>query len=121
MNNNLSTWRFGIDNDKLVDLVIKGKKTATTSIYELDEISNGEEESILTYENGNKACIVKTKQVLIMKFNEMTLELARLEGEGDLSLNYWRKVHFDYFKSIDKNFNNESKIIFEIFEVVKIL
>ena len=26
MNNKLKTWRFGIDNDKLVELVLSGKK-----------------------------------------------------------------------------------------------
>ena len=31
---NLETWQFGIDNDYLVGLVLSGKKTATTSIYD---------------------------------------------------------------------------------------
>ena len=53
-----------------------------------------------------------------MKFNEMTEEYAKLEGEGDLSLDYWKKVHCDFFKSIDMDFNNNSKIVFELFELV---
>ena len=38
MNNKLKTWRFGIDNDKLVELVLSGKKTATTCIYDEKDI-----------------------------------------------------------------------------------
>lgn len=56
-----------------------------------------------------------------MKFSEMTEELSKLEGEGDLTLDYWRKVHMEYFTSFDKTFNEDSLIIFEIFELVEIL
>ena len=43
----LKEWSFGIDNDKLVSLVLQGKKTATTSLYEIDEVPEVGEESIL--------------------------------------------------------------------------
>ena len=32
-------WTFGIDADNLVSLVLEGKKTATTSLYEFDSLS----------------------------------------------------------------------------------
>ena len=54
-----------------------------------------------------------------MKFNEMTEKYASLEGEGDLSLDYWKKVHSDFFKSFYPAFSEEDKIIFEIFKVIK--
>lgn len=38
MNNELKTWNFGIDNDKLVNLVLSVKKTATTSLYDETDI-----------------------------------------------------------------------------------
>ena len=59
--NSLKTWHFGIDNDKLVDLVLNGKKIATTN---LDSPSKIGEESILIYDNEKKACITKTKEIL---------------------------------------------------------
>ena len=51
MNNKLKIWHFGIDNDKLVELVLLGKKTATTSLYDEDDIPIVDEESILLFDN----------------------------------------------------------------------
>ena len=68
------------------------KKTATTSNYDKSDLPVIGEETIIQFNNENEACIVKTVSYKVMKFNEMTEELARLEGEGDLSLEYWRKV-----------------------------
>ena len=118
---NMKEWKFGIDNNNLVKLVIEGKKRATTCPYYEEDIPIIGEESIILYDNGKQACKVKTKEYYVMKFCEMTEELSSLEGEGDLSLEYWRKIHMDYFTSFDKTFNDESLIIFEIFEVVETL
>lgn len=119
MTNKLKTWCFGIDNDKLVELVLSGEKTATTSLYDKDNIPKVGEKSILVYENKKEACITETKEVIITQFKNITEELAKLEGEGDKSLDYWRKTHYKFFKSIDSNFNENSIIIFEIFEVIE--
>lgn len=56
-----------------------------------------------------------------MKFKEMTEDLAKLEGEGDLSLEYWKNTHYNFFKSYNSKFNNEILIVFEIFEVKQII
>ena len=120
-NNNLNSinrWTFGIDKDKLVKLVLDGKKTATTSLYEYDSLPTIGELSILTDSNNNDICILKTKKVIITEFTNITWDLAKLEGENN-SLEGWRKVHKDYFNKIDSTFNDDTKIIFEIFEVVE--
>lgn len=120
-NNNLNSinrWTFGIDTDKLVKLVLDGKKTATTSLYEYDSLPTIGELSILTDSNNNDICILKTKKVIITEFTNITWDLAKLEGENN-SLKEWRKVHKDYFNKIDSTFNDDTKIIFEIFEVVE--
>jgi uncharacterized protein YhfF len=117
--NNLKKWKFGIDNNELISLVLANKKRATTSLYTDDnDLPIIGEESIICYDDDSCACTVKTKDYKIMRFKDMTEELAKLEGEGDLSLNYWRVVHNKFFKSFDKNFNDDSKIVFEIFEVI---
>lgn len=36
-NNKLERWTFGINANQLVELVLEGKKTATTYLYEDDE------------------------------------------------------------------------------------
>ena len=108
-----------MNNSELISLVLIGKKTATTSLYEDNEkLPIIGEESVICCDDGTKAAIVRTNDFKVMKFNEMTEEYAKLEGEGDLSLDYWEKVHYDFFKSINKNFNYDSKIVFEIFELV---
>lgn len=114
----LPTWQFGIDNDKLVELVLKGIKTATTCLNNTIIPQVGER-SILTFENEKKACIIETKKVIITKFKNITSEMAFLEGEGDRTLEYYKKTHIDYFKSIEPNFSEETEVIFEIFEVIE--
>lgn len=98
--------------------MLDGKKTATTSLYEYDSLPTIGELSILTDSNNNDICILKTKKVIITEFTNITWDLAKLEGENN-SLEGWRKVHKDYFNKIDSTFNDDTKIIFEIFEVVE--
>ena len=115
----MNKWSFGITNDELIKLVLEHKKNATSSLYEENNLPIIGEESIIQYDDKTDACIVKTIDYKIIKFKDMTEDLARLEGEGDLSLDYWKKVHYDFFKSIDSSFNEDTKIVFEIFEVKK--
>lgn len=117
MSDKLETWCFGIDNDKLVKLVLAGKKTATTSLFNEKDIPIIGEESILVFNNNKKACITKTKKVIITEFKNINEELSNLEGEGDFK--NWKNAHIKYFKSIDSNFNENNKVCFEIFEVIK--
>ena len=121
MRNKLSmkSWYFSEDNDKLIKLVLDGKKKATSFLYNADELPAIGEESIIRFDNEKDACIVKVLDHKILKFNEMTEDLAKLEGEGDLSLKHWREVRFAFFKSLKPDFNDEDIIVFENFEVVK--
>ena len=43
-------------------LVLDGKKTATTSLFEFDSLSTVGDVSILTDSNNNDMCILKTKK-----------------------------------------------------------
>lgn len=120
-NNNLNSinrWTFGIDTNKLVKLVLDGKKTATTSLYEFDSLSTVGDVSVLTDSNNNDMCILETKEVIVTEFKNITWDLAKLEGENN-SLKEWKKVHIYYFSKIDSNFNDDTKVIFEIFEVIE--
>lgn len=105
--------------DYLVKLVLEGKKTATTSLYELDCLPKIGDISILTDSNHNDICITKTKEVIVKQFKNITWDLAKLEGENN-TLEEWRKVHIDYFSKIDNTFNMDTKVIFELFEVVEV-
>jgi uncharacterized protein YhfF len=67
-------------------------------------------------------CIIKTEEIRKKKFKEISEEEARLEGEGDFSLKYWRNVHEHFFRSEyeekGKVFSDEIPVIFERFEVI---
>ena len=119
----MERWQFGIDNDELVNLVLSGKKTATTSLYNgyKNNIPKIGDKSIITYSNGKDACLIENVDVIITEFKNITKELAYLEGEGDRSLEYYQKVHKKIFKIRDNNFNDNTQVVFEIFKVIDIL
>lgn len=113
--------------DELFSLVYEGKKTATCGSlwsYEFEKVKPLEKGdlSIFTDYLGEKACVVRTNNITIKKFIEISEEEARLEGEGDLSLEYWRQEHKKFFESeceeIGKEFSEEMPVVFEEFEVV---
>ncbi len=122
-------WSFGYtDNlaNKLIGYVKEGKKKGTSSaleMYEIDEkVPKEGDISIITNGNGLPGCIIKTKEIRKKKFKDITKEEAGLEGEGDLSLEYWRNVHEDFFRfeyeEKGKKFTDEIPVIFEKFEVI---
>jgi uncharacterized protein YhfF len=45
-------------------------------------------------------CIIETTEVNIVPFKEVDAVFAREEGEGDLSLEYWREAHSGYFSRV---------------------
>lgn len=122
-------WSFGYtDNlaNKLIGYVKEGKKTGTSSAFDMYEIEEKVPEkgdiSIITTGNGLPGCIIKTEEVRKRKFKDITEEEAGLEGEGDLSLKYWRKVHEHFFRieyeEKGKDFSEEIPVLFERFEVI---
>ena len=115
--NKLNRWTFGVDVDRLVNLVLDGKKTATTSLYELDDVSKVGDISILTDLKDNNVCFIKTINVIITEFKNITWDLAKLEGENN-SLDEWKENHMNYFNKIYPNFNENTKVILEMEMIV---
>lgn len=127
---NFEAWHFeatkeGADN--LANLVLEGKKKATAGLvwayeYDDDPYPDIGDLNIITNWEGDAVCIIKNTNVKIIRFNEMTEELAAKEGEGDLSLEYWKKEHEKFFKmdceEIGKEFTNDIPFFFIEFEVV---
>lgn len=120
-------WAFGGDADELARLVVKGEKTATASAYPLYEFEREPlpregDHSVILNTKGEAVCIIQTKKVYITPFDRVTAEHARKEGEGDKSLEYWRKVHEVFFTECMGEaglaFTHDMKVICEEFEVV---
>ncbi|MFQ9923813.1 MAG: phosphotransferase [Beduini sp.] len=115
MTKTLQTWHFEMNNDQWVELVLSGKKTAVTSLYNGNDISHVEEEAILIFDNEKKACLTKTKKVIITEFKNINEDLSNLEGIGTLT--EWKKAYTHYFKTRCSNFTEDTKVVFKIFEV----
>jgi len=47
--------------------------------------------------DGIACCVIEVEKIEIAPFNKVTAEFARIEGEGDKSLEHWRKVHWGYY------------------------
>lgn len=113
----MERWKFAIDNEKLINLVLSGKKTATCYLYNKDEC-NDEKESILIDDNNFDVCKIETIEIKIIKFKDVTWKLAKLEGEFT-NLKDWQESHCKFFKEIYEDFNKNSLIVFEIFNVIE--
>ena len=120
-------WAFGEAPDKLADLVARGIKTATCSAYDLYRINNeplpkAGDYSVILNSYDEAVCIIKTVKVYVTDFNQVSEEHAFKEGEGDRSLEYWRKVHISFLTnelaSVNKSFDENTKVVCEEFEVV---
>jgi uncharacterized protein YhfF len=123
-------WYFG-DNqelaDKLYPLVLRGVKHATASLlweYERDTEAPptpGGYSVIIDFA-GAPRCVVQTTDVRITPFDQVDAQFASEEGEGDRSLTYWRRAHWDYFsgrcQTLGKTPSQDMPVVCERFRVV---
>ncbi|MCM1299986.1 MAG: ASCH domain-containing protein [Firmicutes bacterium] len=125
--NKYEAWAYGDDPDKLAELTINGTKTATSSAYywyetEGEELPKEEEYSVILNSKNDAVCVVKTSKVYVERFNKVSEEHAYKEGEGDRSLEYWRKIHKAFFTEelaeAGEAFDENMKVVCEEFEVV---
>ena len=113
--------------DELGALIVRGIKTATCSaLWEWEAEGNPiPQVGLITIALDGRAaplCIVETVEVSIRKYNEVDADFARDEGEGDLSLNYWREAHRNYFSrvlpKIGMQFSEDMPLVCERFRVI---
>ncbi len=121
------SWAFGAEPDELAELVLRGIKTGTASAYPLYEAENealpkAGDYSVILDSKDEAVCIIKTTKVSVVPFREVSKEHARKEGEGDGSLEYWRKVHVEFFcKDMSENgklFDEDMPVVCEEFKLV---
>jgi len=112
----MKTWSF--DNDELFELVRCGRKTATCAVLDTESLSKpGDIEQIIN--SKDEIIKIQITKVEIKRFCDIDEEWARKEGEGDLSLAYWQKVHKEFFTNYYKNFAPETKLVCEEFFLLK--
>ena len=120
-------WSFG-DSPELADelaaLVIAGKKRGTCcslASYRQEQPPGHARGPMqhCTDGRGKAVCLIRTLTLRLIRFNEMSPELAALEGEGDLSLAYWQSAHQAFFER-EGTWTPDMELIFEEFAVVEV-
>ncbi|MEZ4810019.1 MAG: ASCH domain-containing protein [Allomuricauda sp.] len=76
--------------------------------------------AVVTDWEGKAKCIIRTTSVKLVPFFAVRDEHARLEGEGDKSLEHWKKTHWEYFtrelEGLGKIPRESMIVVFEEFE-----
>jgi len=105
--------------DDLLDLVLKGVKTATCSTEDEPNISKPGERWIVRDGRGRARCVIESTEVTFRRYDEVDATFARDEGEGDRSLVYWRDAHRRYFTRLGK-FSEHMMLMCERFRLVEV-
>ncbi len=105
--------------DELLDLVIRGVKTATCSTEDEPNTSRPGEQWIVLDGSGTPRCVIETTEVTYRRFGEVGADFASEEGEGDRSLDYWRQAHRNYFGRLGK-FREDMMLMCERFRLVEV-
>ncbi len=90
------------DANECAELVKKGIKRATSLSllgiqYRKEALPKIGDFIVVTDWEGKAQCIVRTTKVTLKPFFAINTEYAQREGEGDKSLAYWKKVHWEYY------------------------
>ena len=128
-NQELQISMFGDEStcDELVSLIASGKKSAGSSLLK-DYVACGEDIpevgriSLVVDAKGKPVCIIEVTEVIQFKFKDVTERVAKAEGEGDLSIEYWKRVHEEFFNASKDALAienlQEEMIVTEFFKVI---
>jgi len=123
------TWQFGYgveQGDRLLALVLSGRKVGTagalwTYEHDGDVVPVPGDYSVVTDGSGIARCVLRTTAVDIVPFDQVGPDHASAEGEGDLTLDYWRDVHWKYFvrelESMGMHAEPDMPVVCELFEL----
>lgn len=120
-------WQMGDSPElasELANLIKKGIKKASCgsfASYQQEESAPriGSYNIILDGQNV-PVCVIRLVSLQLVRFCDINEEFARKEGEGDLSLEYWKKEHQRFFIR-EGHFSEDMELIAEEFEVVEVL
>jgi len=122
----LSFEAKGFVGDELVALTLAGKKTAFFSSYATYSIDSeplpvSGELYILLDRANQPRCVIELESVTVIPFNEVTWEMAKLEGE-DENMSDWRNKKREYLEDegavLGFSFTPDIKLVFQSFRVV---
>jgi len=113
--------------DSLLAFYLEGKKVAGSSVLE-DFLAAGDPPPavgnywILLNGEAVPSLILRTDKIVMHQFCAVPAEIAVAEGEGDLSLAYWRKVHGElwapHLSAWSLNDLDSATVVTEFFSIV---
>ena len=114
----------------LLAMIRSGQKRAGTGLlwwheHDAEPLPQvGDIEIVLTHDH-QPSLVTRVTRVDVLPYREVGAEYAAIEGEGDGSLDYWRKAHWHYFSrvcaSIGKVPTEEMLVVCSVFEVLHVL
>ena len=126
-------WMFGDGSEAMGNdlgaLVVQGVKRATCSAKCLHDIDGEDLPAVGQYGiilncKSEPLCIIQFTKVSITPMNEVTEAFAALEGEGDLSYEYWYNEHERFFRkelsSYNIDFSFDIDLVCQEFKVVDV-
>ena len=124
-------WAFGAtpeQADELLSLVLEGIKTATASAaWDYEGGADGADEplpaagdlSIVLDGAGTPRAVLEVTGVEVVPFEQVTAEHARAEGEGDRTLDTWRRLHEEFWTEHSaRGFSADMPVVCERFRVL---
>ena len=112
----INRWTF--DNDDLFELVRIGRKRGTCCRYSGTEQMTKVGEIQEIYNSRGEIITVQITAVRKCRFCDIDDTWAHTEGEGDLSLEYWRKVHIEFFNKYYPDFQETDWLELNEFMVI---
>ncbi len=97
----LHTESFGVGAEqetRLAALIVAGRKRGSTTAGLQGQPTRMDRRKVVLDGAGRPVAIIRTINYEKLTFDRVTEEHARLEGEGDLSLAYWRDAHERFFR-----------------------
>lgn len=123
-------WSFGAgpdDADALLELVLTGTKTGTSSAvasFAADDepLPRAGDLSIILDGRAEPRALIVTTEIRVCPFEQVDAEHAAAEGEGDRSLAHWRAVHRKFFTDelakVGKEFTVSTAVVLERFTLL---
>lgn len=115
---------------ELLSLIRSGRKRAGTGLLwamEAEEAAmphKGDIEIVLDHRN-QPALVTQLEQVYVVPYIEVTADYAAIEGEGDGSLEYWRKAHWAFFSRecsrIGRAPSETMPVVCSVFRLISVL
>jgi uncharacterized protein YhfF len=110
---------------KLVDAVLRGEKTATSSLRAEYTPHTGEalprvgDRCVMLGFDDEPIAVIETTQVRVLRAGDVDLSFARDEGEGFETVTEWRRAHEDFWAAHE--IGDDTLIVAERFRVVETL